>query len=57
MYRVLLAAGDVKAAKNLLAKIPKDDPHVRFMIKAFQTAYISSKETTETRTKKDKEKR
>nr|XP_023876966.1 pentatricopeptide repeat-containing protein At4g04790, mitochondrial-like [Quercus suber] len=45
MYQVLLASGEHKAAKILLNKIPKDDIHVRCVIKACQTSYISSKST------------
>ncbi|THG14662.1 hypothetical protein TEA_011793 [Camellia sinensis var. sinensis] len=43
----LLASGDHKSATNMLNKIPKDDPHVRCVIKASQATYIkptSSKE-------------
>lgn len=43
MYQVLLASGDHKSAKNLLNKIPKDDIHVRCVIKACQTSYMTSK--------------
>ncbi|XP_021834341.1 pentatricopeptide repeat-containing protein At4g04790, mitochondrial-like [Prunus avium] len=39
MYQALLAAGDRKASKILLSKIPKDDPHVRTIIKACKTIY------------------
>lgn len=45
MYQVLLASGDHKSAKILLNKIPKDDIHVRCVIKACQTSYITSKST------------
>lgn len=45
MYQVLLASGEHKAAKILLNKIPKDDIHVRCVIKACQTSYIKSKST------------
>ncbi|KAF5948786.1 hypothetical protein HYC85_014743 [Camellia sinensis] len=47
MYQALLASGDHKSATNMLNKIPKDDPHVRCVIKASQATYIkptSSKE-------------
>ncbi|KAL5540025.1 hypothetical protein UlMin_043980 [Ulmus minor] len=42
MYQALLTAGDHKAAKILLTKIPKDDPHVRCVIHACQATYIDS---------------
>ncbi|KAK4576310.1 hypothetical protein RGQ29_027035 [Quercus rubra] len=45
MYQVLLASGEHKAAKILLNKIPKDDIHVRCVIKACQTSYIRSMST------------
>ncbi|KAL7216949.1 hypothetical protein ACSBR1_028806 [Camellia fascicularis] len=50
MYQALLASGDHKSATNMLNKIPKDDPHVRCVIKACQATYIkptSSKEKKE----------
>ncbi|KAM6553705.1 hypothetical protein CsatB_014467 [Cannabis sativa] len=53
MYQALLIAGDHKAAKILLTKIPKDDPHVRLIIKACQTTYSESIKT-KTNTKKMK---
>lgn len=56
MYQAFLVAGDRKAAKILLTKIPKDDPHVRYIIKACQTTYSDST-TTETKKKKKTEKR
>ena len=40
MYQALLASGDLKAATKMLNKIPKDDPHVRCVIKACKTTYI-----------------
>ncbi|ONI13099.1 hypothetical protein PRUPE_4G202300 [Prunus persica] len=43
MYQALLAAGDCKASKILLSKIPKDDPHVRTIIKACKTIYSEGK--------------
>ncbi|KAF3453525.1 hypothetical protein FNV43_RR03965 [Rhamnella rubrinervis] len=45
MYKALLAAGDLKAAKLFLTKIPKDDPDVRFLIKEMQTTYIEKPST------------
>ncbi|KAL5540016.1 hypothetical protein UlMin_043971 [Ulmus minor] len=42
MYQALLTAGDHKAAKILLTKIPKDDPHVRCVIHACQATYMDS---------------
>ncbi|XP_022716949.1 pentatricopeptide repeat-containing protein At4g04790, mitochondrial-like isoform X2 [Durio zibethinus] len=43
MYQALLASGDPKSAKSMLAKIPTDDPHVRCVIKACQTTYVKMK--------------
>ncbi|KAM1582839.1 hypothetical protein ACFX10_030524 [Malus domestica] len=43
MYQALLAGGDRKAARNLHGKMPKDDPHVRYIIQAFKTAYPKPK--------------
>ncbi|GAV60856.1 PPR domain-containing protein/PPR_2 domain-containing protein [Cephalotus follicularis] len=39
MYQALLASGDHKTANILLKKIPKDDPHVRCVIKACKNTY------------------
>ncbi|XVF77629.1 hypothetical protein PTKIN_Ptkin14bG0061600 [Pterospermum kingtungense] len=51
MYQALLASGDTKSAKNILTKIPRDDPHVRCVIKACQITYLQS---TSSKTKKKK---
>ncbi|KAK9269666.1 hypothetical protein L1049_001444 [Liquidambar formosana] len=40
--RSLLASGDHKSAANMLKKIPKDDPHVCCVIKAYQMTYVKS---------------
>jgi hypothetical protein len=42
MYQALLASGDNKSAKIMLNKIPKDDHHVRCVIKACERSYIVS---------------
>ncbi|XP_062169018.1 pentatricopeptide repeat-containing protein At4g04790, mitochondrial-like isoform X2 [Alnus glutinosa] len=42
MYQALLASGDNKSAKIMLNKIPKDDHHVRCVIKASERSYIVS---------------
>lgn len=42
MYQVLLASGKYNTAKMMLNQIPKDDPHVRCVIKACQTSYAAS---------------
>ncbi|GLT83492.1 hypothetical protein SLE2022_017790 [Rubroshorea leprosula] len=39
MYQALLACGDHKSAEVMQTKIPKDDPDVRDIIKAFQVTY------------------
>ncbi|KAF4395902.1 hypothetical protein G4B88_028072 [Cannabis sativa] len=57
MYQALLIAGDHKAAKILLTKIPKDDPHVRLIIKACQTTYSESIKTKTNTKKMKREKR
>lgn len=43
MYQALLAGGDRKAARTLRGKMPKDDPHVRYIIQACKTAYSEPK--------------
>ncbi|XP_059441393.1 pentatricopeptide repeat-containing protein At4g04790, mitochondrial-like isoform X2 [Corylus avellana] len=59
MYQALLASGDHKSAKIMLNKIPKDDPHVLSVIKAFQRSYytVSNSEDGKKRKKKKKGKR
>ncbi|OVA11163.1 Pentatricopeptide repeat [Macleaya cordata] len=42
MHQVLLAAGECKAANNMLKKIAKDDPHVRRIIKESQVTFGKS---------------
>ncbi|XVF70531.1 hypothetical protein PTKIN_Ptkin11bG0169000 [Pterospermum kingtungense] len=42
MYQALLASGDPKSAKGMLAKIPKDDPDVQRVIEACQKTYGQS---------------
>ncbi|GLT51456.1 hypothetical protein SLA2020_248650 [Shorea laevis] len=42
MYQALLACGDHKSAEAMRAKIPKDDPDVRDVIRAFQVTYPKS---------------
>lgn len=54
MYKALLAAGDLKAAKLFLTKIPKDDPDVRFLIKEMQKTYIEKPSTKKTKVAKKK---
>ncbi|XP_039161031.1 G-type lectin S-receptor-like serine/threonine-protein kinase At2g19130 [Eucalyptus grandis] len=39
MYQALLASGDLKSARIVLSKMPKDDPHVRLIIQESQTVY------------------
>lgn len=41
MYQVLLASGEKKSAMKFLKKIPKDDPHVRSIIKSCERTYTS----------------
>ncbi|XP_043704331.1 pentatricopeptide repeat-containing protein At4g04790, mitochondrial-like [Telopea speciosissima] len=43
MYQVLLASGEHTSTKNMLKKIPQDDPHVRHVINACQKIYGNSK--------------
>ncbi|XP_021287856.1 pentatricopeptide repeat-containing protein At4g21880, mitochondrial-like isoform X3 [Herrania umbratica] len=54
MYQALLACGDLKSANIMLTKIPTDDPHIRLIIKAYQTTYVQS---TSSKTKKKMQKR
>ncbi|KAA8526940.1 hypothetical protein F0562_008831 [Nyssa sinensis] len=54
MYQALLASGDHKSAANMQNKIPKDDPHVRSVMKACRATY--SKYTPEKGKKKKKKK-
>ncbi|GKV41168.1 hypothetical protein SLEP1_g48736 [Rubroshorea leprosula] len=42
MYQALLACGDHKSAEAMRTKIPKDDPDVRDVIRAFQVTYPKS---------------
>ncbi|GKV42013.1 hypothetical protein SLEP1_g49474 [Rubroshorea leprosula] len=42
MYQALLACGDHKSAEAMRTKIPKDDPDVRDVIRAFQATYPKS---------------
>ncbi|XP_059659603.1 pentatricopeptide repeat-containing protein At4g04790, mitochondrial-like isoform X2 [Cornus florida] len=51
MYQALLASGNHKSATNMLKHIPRDDPHVRSVIKACQATY--SKFTSEKGNKKN----
>ncbi|XP_077219866.1 pentatricopeptide repeat-containing protein At4g04790, mitochondrial-like [Tasmannia lanceolata] len=39
MYQVLMASGKQKSAKKLSKEIEKDDPHVRYIIKACEGSY------------------
>ncbi|KAH9803364.1 pentatricopeptide repeat-containing protein [Citrus sinensis] len=39
MYKAFLASGNHKSASKLLSKMPKDDPHVRFVIQACKQTY------------------
>ncbi|KAK9212546.1 hypothetical protein WN943_001928 [Citrus x changshan-huyou] len=39
MYKAFLASGNRKSASKLLSKMPKDDPHVRFVIQACKQTY------------------
>lgn len=39
MYKAFLASGNCKSANKLLSKMPKDDPHVRFVIQACKQTY------------------
>ncbi|XP_021636732.2 pentatricopeptide repeat-containing protein At4g04790, mitochondrial [Hevea brasiliensis] len=56
MYQALLASGDQKSAKLMLAKIPKYDLHVCLIIQACQKTYIGSNSTKGKKKKKNKEK-
>ncbi|KAK3419765.1 hypothetical protein EUGRSUZ_G00523 [Eucalyptus grandis] len=52
MYQALLASGDLKSARIVLSKMPKDDPHVRLIIQESQTVYAkmaSEKKTVKNR--------
>ncbi|XP_020593997.1 pentatricopeptide repeat-containing protein At4g04790, mitochondrial isoform X2 [Phalaenopsis equestris] len=39
MYQALLASGDINAASNILKRITKDDPHVRYVIESCKATY------------------
>lgn len=55
MYQALLASGDHKTANILLMKIPKDDPHVRYVTRASQVTFAGSlMENTKAKKKKKK---
>ncbi|KAG8658130.1 pentatricopeptide repeat-containing protein At4g04790, mitochondrial isoform X3 [Manihot esculenta] len=56
MYQALLASGDSKSAKLMLANIPKDDLHVYVIIEACQKAYNRSK-SAKGKNKKNKSKK
>uniref|UniRef100_A0A2C9W6R3 PROP1-like PPR domain-containing protein n=1 Tax=Manihot esculenta TaxID=3983 RepID=A0A2C9W6R3_MANES len=56
MYQALLASGDCKSAKLMLANIPKDDLHVYVIIEACQKAYNRSK-SAKGKNKKNKSKK
>ncbi|XP_050369778.1 pentatricopeptide repeat-containing protein At4g04790, mitochondrial isoform X2 [Argentina anserina] len=57
MYQALLATGELKAAKILERKIPKDDLHVRSIIEACQSTYLKKTDGNRvTKKKKKKEK-
>ncbi|XP_042479017.1 pentatricopeptide repeat-containing protein At4g04790, mitochondrial-like isoform X2 [Macadamia integrifolia] len=43
MYQVLLASGEHTSTRNMLKKIPQDDPHVRHVIMACQKVYSNYK--------------
>ncbi|CAM8970383.1 unnamed protein product [Rhodiola kirilowii] len=45
MYKVFLACGERKRAKNILHQMPKDDYHVQYLVKAFQRAYCAAPST------------
>ncbi|KAK1581507.1 hypothetical protein Q3G72_006621 [Acer saccharum] len=42
MYQAFLASGDRQSARRLLSTIPKDDPHVRYIIQACKETYKST---------------
>lgn len=52
MYQALLASGDLKSARIVLSKMPKDDPHVRLIIQESQTVY--AKMASEKKTEKNR---
>lgn len=54
MYQALLAAGERQAAKVLQSKIPKDDPHVRCIIKSCKTIYLENEKEEKKKKKKKK---
>ncbi|XP_018810795.2 pentatricopeptide repeat-containing protein At4g04790, mitochondrial [Juglans regia] len=56
MYQALLACGDYKSSNIMLKQIPKDDPHVRGVIKACQKCYIVPDDHTKKKKKKKKRK-
>lgn len=53
MYQALLAAGERQAAKVLQSKIPKDDPHVRCIIKSCKTTYSENEKEEKKKKKKN----
>ncbi|KAK4420731.1 Pentatricopeptide repeat-containing protein, mitochondrial [Sesamum alatum] len=54
MYQALLASGDTKSAAKILSKMPKDDPHVRCVVKACEATYIKSPAVEKKKKKKKK---
>ncbi|XP_056167549.1 pentatricopeptide repeat-containing protein At4g04790, mitochondrial-like isoform X2 [Syzygium oleosum] len=52
MYQAVLASGDLKSARIVLSKMPRNDPHVRLIIQESQRVYAemaSEKKTEENR--------
>ncbi|GMP52631.1 hypothetical protein CsSME_00018360 [Camellia sinensis var. sinensis] len=55
MYQALLASGNRQSARKMLNNIPKDDPHIRIVIKACQETYRKPASSKGKRKKKKKE--
>ncbi|KAL0320763.1 UNVERIFIED_CONTAM: Pentatricopeptide repeat-containing protein, mitochondrial [Sesamum radiatum] len=54
MYQALLASGDNKSAAKILSKMPKNDPHVRCVVKACENTYIKSRAVEKKKKRKKK---
>ncbi|XP_031376291.1 pentatricopeptide repeat-containing protein At4g04790, mitochondrial [Punica granatum] len=58
MYQALMACGDYKTAQVFRKKIPKDDPHVRYILEEYDKIYVdSASQSTERKKKKKKKKK
>lgn len=50
MYQALLSSGQRQAARKLLNTVPKDDPHVRFIVHSCRTTYKQGRKKSSRKT-------